>query len=140
MILQKRDTRRTQRPGFTLMEVMVVVAILVVLAGVSSIAVFRYLDASKIKRAKVDVRTIENACKMYRLDNGNFPNSLQDLISGSKPYLENGEEAILDPWGRPYVYDASGRQSGPNRVDVSTTDPDNNVIGNWQSTREGQGP
>jgi general secretion pathway protein G len=140
MMMKQRDSRRSDRLGFTLMEVLVVVAILVVLAGASSIAVFRYLDESKLNRAKVDVRTIENACKTYKLKYGDYPTSLDLLVSGPKPYLEGGQEAILDPWGRPYQYDPSGRNNGGQKPDISTVSPDGDTIGNWQSTREGQSP
>jgi hypothetical protein len=46
----------------------------------------------------------------------------------------------MDPWSHPYQYDPSGRNSGGQKPDVYTVDPDGNTIGNWQSTREGQGP
>ncbi len=140
MILKERASQRTRRPGFTLMEVMVVVAILVVLAGVSSIAIFSYLDKAKIKRAQVDVKTIGQQCQAYKLDHGDYPSDLQALVTGTKPYLEGGVEAITDPWGHPYQYDPNGRNSGGQKPDVWAIDPDGNQIGNWASTREGAGP
>jgi general secretion pathway protein G len=137
MILQQRVSRRTDRPGFTLMEVLVVVAILVVLAGVSSIAVFKYLDKAKSDRARVDVSTITEACKVYKISNGEYPPDLSSLVNGAKPYLENGMEAIMDPWGKQYQYDPSGRNNQGQKPDVYTIDPDGVTIGNWMSTRAG---
>jgi general secretion pathway protein G len=140
MILQQRASQRTRRPGFTLMEVMVVVAILVVLAGVSSIAVFSYLDKAKVKRARVDVETIAQACQMYKLDHGEYPPDLNSLITGTKPLLQDGARAITDPWGKQYQYDPNGRNSGGQKPDVYTVDTEGNTIGNWLGTNEGSTP
>jgi len=109
MILQKTDRKRTPRTAFTLMEVLVVVAILVVLAGIG-VAVFRYLDESKEKIAMMGAKNIEKAVEAYKLNNGDFPDNLQVLTqpeNGKAAYLEDKD--LLDPWGRPYQYDPSKR-------------------------------
>ena len=56
-----------------------------------------------------EIRTIEEACKMFRSDNGKFPNSLRQLLirnqsTGFGPYLKD-EQSIIDPWGKAYRYD-----------------------------------
>jgi general secretion pathway protein G len=104
MIVQRREHRRTERTAFTLMEVLVVVAILVILAGIG-VVVFRYLEDSKDNIAKLNIRNLEDAAKAYKLTHSNYPESLQILAepSDGKPaYIE--ESALLDPWGQPYQY------------------------------------
>jgi general secretion pathway protein G len=135
MLIRPIDSpRAARRAAFTLLEVLIVVAIIVVLAGVSSIYVFRYLEDAKEGAAKAGMKTIETACKAYEIKIGQLPNSLQDLLQppdGGKPYLENGTEGLNDPWGKPYSYDASGGHNGGQKPDVWTTTPDGRMIGNW---------
>ncbi len=132
VIRPPHPTRAARRTAFTLLEVLIVVAIIVVLAGVSSIYVFRYLEDAKEGRAKADVKTIEKAATSYELKIGQLPNSLQDLLQppdGGKPYLES--EATTDPWGKPYQYSPGGEHNGGQKPDVWTTTPDGRQIGNW---------
>jgi general secretion pathway protein G len=93
--------RGTRRAAFTLLEVLIVVAILVILASAASIALFRYLEDAKVGRAKNDMRVIEQAVKTYYLQNGEWPQQLT-LIA---PHLEAGQQSLLDPWHNPYTYD-----------------------------------
>src|SRR5712692_8182197 len=108
--MKRRDKHAVVRGGFTLMEVLVVVAIIVVLAGVAVPMYMRYLDDAKINRAKVDVKTIANTCETYKLQYGDLPASLEVLTQptpdGRPPYLEMS--SLLDPWNNPYVYNAQG--------------------------------
>ena len=83
---------------------------------------------------RADVKTIETACTAYKLRNGDYPQSLQVLVTpddgSSKPYLDSAE-AILDPWGKQYQYDAGGGRNNGQKPDVWTTTPDGRMIGNW---------
>jgi general secretion pathway protein G len=133
MIVRKVERRPSDRLGFTLMEVLVVVAILVVLAGTASIFFFRYLDDSKKSRAQADVQTLTRACQGYNLKFGNYPESLNQLITppdNGKPFLDSPEN-ILDPWNKQYSYDQNGARNGGNKPDIWTIDPDGREIGNW---------
>jgi general secretion pathway protein G len=92
--------KAARRAGFTLLEVLVVVAILVILAGVASISVFRYLEDAKVGAAKTSMQTLEQAVKKYYTENGEWPpnNNLQAVA----PYLDQGTQALVDPWGGQY--------------------------------------
>lgn len=93
-----RRRRAARRAGFTLLEVLVVVAILVILAGVASISVFKYLEKAKIGRAKADMETLVKAYKTYYTQNLRWPESPVEVTS----LLEQGQEALRDPWGNAY--------------------------------------
>ena len=134
MVLRPQHTAKAARSAFTLLEVLIVVAILVVLAGVSSMYVFKYLEDAKRDRARTDVRTITEACKAYQLKHGEFPPALTSLLQPpgeSMPYLENGMEAITDPWGKAYQYNVAGQNNGGLKPDIFTNAPDGTIIGNW---------
>src|SRR5262249_39233874 len=138
MIVRKIERRPSDRIGFTLMEVLVVVAILVVLAGTASIFVFRYLDDAKKQRAQSDLQTLTNSCVTYKMKYDEFPASLNSRANpprGGKPYL-NSPDNILDPWGKPYQYDPSGPNNGGLKPDIWTVTPDNEQVGNWMGARK----
>lgn len=128
--------RATRRSAFTLMEVLVVVAIIFILASVSTIVVFRYLDESREKIARAGVKTIETAVKAHKVTHGDYPESLDILIQpldGKPAALE--ESALIDPWQRPYVYDVSQRnpRTGVPLIYSGGAEPGNaeGFIKNW---------
>src|SRR5437764_14729331 len=103
MILKKQAQAAT-RAAFTLMEMLVVVAILVVLAGAAVPIYLNYLANARIDRAKVDVRNLSNAVEAYQARHGSPPASLQALTQadpniGEKATLE--PTALMDPWNQP---------------------------------------
>lgn len=114
----EQSSLRNQK-GFTLIEIMVVVVILGILAA---IVVPRFLEEpEKAKRTKAatDMRGIEQALGLFRLDNGFYPSTeqgLQALVTkpevGRIPsrYREGGylKKVPTDPWGTPYVYASPG--------------------------------
>lgn len=90
--------RLTRRAAFTLLEVLIVVAILVILGGAASVAYFRYLEDAKAGRAQNDMRVISDAYKKFYGENGNWPQQITDVA----PQLEQGAEGLKDPWGNMY--------------------------------------
>ena len=106
--------------GFTLIEVMVVVVILGILAAVVVPRVMDRPDQARITKVKSDVRALESALNLYRLDNFNYPTTEQGLIalvtmpSGTdapRNYRSGGyiDRLQQDPWGNDYQYLRPGR-------------------------------
>ncbi len=102
----EKTVARTNRPGFTLMEVLVVVAILVVVAGVGGIAYFGYLEKANEDAARLGIKNVETAVMAWKYDHGEFPQQLTDLtvpVEGRHAALD--ADKINDPWKRPYHYE-----------------------------------
>jgi general secretion pathway protein G len=107
----RREGRVLARAAFTLMEMLVVVAILVVLAGAGGMIYMRYLDDARKDTARTQCKTVlAQAAAAYQLKYGDFPASLETLTQptsdGGKPFLETS--ALVDPWGRAYQYAVPG--------------------------------
>ncbi|MGB3738706.1 MAG: type II secretion system major pseudopilin GspG [Pontixanthobacter sp.] len=105
--------------GLTLIEILVVLAIIAVMAYLIVPNVIGRPDQARVTVAQTDLRTISAALKMYRLDNGDYPATGQGLTalverptSAPEPmnYAPNGYLGQLpqDPWGRDYGYTADG--------------------------------
>jgi hypothetical protein len=96
------------------------------------------LDQEKESIARAQAMTIATACDVYHKNNGTQPASLEDLTknqpSGGKPLVQ--PDAIIDPWGKVFQYDASGPMNGGDKVDVWTTTPGGKKIGNWPSKKD----
>lgn len=106
--------QRTQS-GFTLIEILVVITILAILAGLLVPRVMDRPDQARVVAAKNDIRAIQSAINLYRLDNGVYPGTEQGLLalvqrpeSGNVPrnWKQGGylERMPKDPWGNDYQY------------------------------------
>ena len=115
MALRKRDDPRRRRrdPGFTLIEIMVVIVILGVLAALVVPRVMNRPDEARVVAAKQDVASIMQALKLYRLDNQRYPSTEQGLQAlvvrpTTEPPADNWKAYLdkvpSDPWGKPYQY------------------------------------
>ena len=101
-----RNVRVRSRAAFTLMEVMVAAAILVVLASVAGVAVFSYLETAKVDAARAGTKIIERAVVTYNLSSGSYPDTLEALlqpVAGKPALLE--EKDLFDPWRQPFIYE-----------------------------------
>lgn len=146
-------TRYSQHPatrrqrGFTLIEIMVVVVILGILASIIAPQIMGAPDQARITKAKQDIRAIEAALKLYRLDNYRYPTMEQGLMAlvekpTTPPVPENWkpggylDRLPVDPWGHVYKYRNPGKHG---EIDVYTLGRDNRpggkgvdaTIGNW---------
>jgi general secretion pathway protein G len=115
-IFQKERSR-----GFTLIEIMVVIVILGILAGLVLPRFMGRTEEAKKVKAKLQIENLEGALKLYKLDTGTYPTTEQGLealvqkpATGAVPsnwreggYLEKGKVPV-DPWNRPYVYVSPG--------------------------------
>ena len=133
--------------GFTLIEIMVVVVILGILAAVVVPRIMDNPDKARVTKAQQDIRAMESALDLYRLDNFNYPTTdqgLEALVSkpGSSPEPPNWKSGgylkklPTDPWGNPYVYLSPGQHG---EVDIYSLGKDGAPggegvsadIGNW---------
>jgi general secretion pathway protein G len=115
--------RKFQRKqlGFTLLELLVVLAILGLLIGLVAPAALRQLGSAKEKVAHQSIERLSGVLDIYKLDVGTYPTTeqgLQALITKpagvarwNGPYLK-GEKLPEDPWGRPYVYRNPSQRPG----------------------------
>jgi general secretion pathway protein G len=112
-------THRRDQRGFTLIEVMVVVVILGILAGIVVPKLLDRPEEARRTKAELQIKGIEDALALYKLDNGLFPSTEQGLIalvqkpdSGRIPikYREGGymKKIPSDPWGGNYIYLSPG--------------------------------
>jgi general secretion pathway protein G len=124
---------RTTRTAFTLLEVLVVVAIIVMLAGVGGYYLMARYEEAKVQRARIDVNTLSDAVETYRLNNGDFPASIDMLAqmqpNGGMPLIP--PDKVMDPWGQMYQIDPTGANNNGLKADVFTTTPQGIVIGNF---------
>lgn len=139
-------SRRAQS-GFTLIEIMVVVVILGILAAVVVPRIMDRPDDARITKAKQDIRVLESALNLYKLDNFVYPTTQQGIEAlATKPagepepknYKSGGyiKSAPKDPWGNPYQYLQPGVKG---EFDLFSLGADNRPggegaaadIGNW---------
>ena len=147
-ILEMFNKRNKLNYGYTLIEIMIVVAIIAMLAGLVLPRVMgRADDAAKVA-VKQDIATISSALKLYRLDNSRYPTTEQGLKAlvqkpteapVPKNWKEGGylEKLPKDPWGTEYQYITPGIHSD---ADIFTYGKDKEVggeginadVGNWE--------
>ena len=119
-----RKFHRRAEQGFTLLELLVVLAIMGMLAAIIAPQVIKYLGTSRTQTAKVQVQNIMQGLELFRVDVGRYPTQQEGLIAlvnptqsapnWNGPYLKK-ESALQDPWGNPYLYQIPGQHG---EVDV----------------------
>jgi len=133
--------------GFTLIEVMVVVVILGILAAVVVPRIMDRPDTARITKARQDIRVLEGALNLYKLDNHFYPSTEQGLDAlaaepSGDPEPRNWKQGgyidrlPVDPWGNPYQYLSPGAHG---TIDIYSLGADSQLggedvsadIGNW---------
>jgi len=114
-------TESRAEAGFTLVEIMVVVVILGLLATLVVQNVMGASDTAREKKAMSDVRTIADAVRMYRVNNGKLPDSLDVLATKNEKGRSEIEELPKDPWDHDYILHPGDR---PNEFEVISMGPD----------------
>jgi general secretion pathway protein G len=116
--------------GFTLVELLVVLAILGMLVAVATPQVLKYLGRAKIDTAQIEIKSLTTGVDLFLIDVGRYPTQQEGLLalvtnpggvaSWNGPYLK-ANSVPLDPWGHPYQYRMPGQHGD---YDVFTLGPD----------------
>jgi general secretion pathway protein G len=137
--------------GFTLIELMVVIVILGILAGLIVPRIMGRPDEARRAKARIQLESLETALKLYKLDNGNYPSTEQGLHALVEPptvgtplknwrqggYLEKGK-VPKDPWDNDFVYISPGAHGDYDLISRGADgEPDgegkNKDINSWES-------
>jgi general secretion pathway protein G len=110
----KTREERRKKAGFTLIEVLLVVAILGILAAVAVKNLGGRREMAMVGATRASIAAIAGAIDLYEVDTGRYPSSLQGLLTSdgapnwSGPYLKGGEIPV-DGWGRAFAYSLDGK-------------------------------
>ena len=118
-VLAVPSRESARQAGFTLIEIMVVVFILGLLITLVAPRILGRTDEARQTKAAADIKSIEQALSLYKLDNGSFPiteQGLQALVAPptngppARRWNADGylDKVPLDPWGQPYIFQSDG--------------------------------
>ncbi len=136
-----------ERKNFTLIEMVVVIVIIAILAGIATPLYFNHVKTARINAAKMQIEIFDQAVTTYRIDMKKMPDSLEDLVknpSGGKkwkgPYIKGGL-IPLDPWDNDYVFKKPGDHGDFDIISYGADgmpggEDENADIGNWNEKSE----
>ncbi len=126
----KRSNRK-DFSGFTLLELVVIIAIIGILASIGIPSYYTYLEKARVTRAIAEVRMLEMEIRIWEEDNGSLPETLEEIGRGD----------LLDPWGNPYQYlnfaTIKGQGVGKKRKDHNVV-PINDFFDLYSMGRDGK--
>lgn len=132
LLLKGLMTSRKNEKGFTLLEIMLVVGIIVIILGVAVARLGNTTGIAKDMRVRADVQAIDTQLKLYESMNGFFPTTeqgIQALVTqpstDPKPtrWYQLFKEMPKDPWGNDYIYLSPGKKN-PDSFDLYSAGPD----------------
>ena len=109
----EKSVMETMRAGFTLVELLVVVAILGILGAVAVGSVTGNIEKTRLTAAKTAVDNIKGVITTYNINYTRLPTSLNQLIEAKgdeEPLLDGGEGALMDPWDNEYKLEVHGKR------------------------------
>jgi general secretion pathway protein G len=116
--MKARRDREHRQEGYTLVELLVVLAILGLLVAIAAPRLIKYLGSAKYDTAKIQVEKLGGILDLYHLELGRYPSDQEGLRAlvqrpaqadkWNGPYLKN-RDSLIDPWGRPYLYRSPGQ-------------------------------
>lgn len=139
-------SKASGQAGYSLLELLVVLAILAMIFLIAGPRVIALFEGSKSKAAKIQIANISTALEIYRLSQGSYPTPEQGLAAlvNAPPGIANWEgpyltrqTGVVDPWGRAYLYRTPGQKGA---FDVWTLGADgkeggsaeNADVGSWE--------
>jgi general secretion pathway protein G len=134
--------------GFTLLEIMLVVAIIILLLGSAIFMMKPQLNVAKNARARADIQSLATPLMTYEASNGFLPSTEQGLAAlvtqptgDPRPHhwIQGMESLPTDPWGMPYYYEYPGKHH-PGSYDLYSAGPDHQPgtaddVGNWDDSK-----
>lgn len=110
---------RHRSSGFTMLEIMIVIAIIAAIGAGVGVAVFTQFKRAQVKIAKQRVKEVLQGVTTFMIDNNNCPKGMDELVA--QKYLSKG--AAKDPWGKDFTLKCPGQQD-PDSADISSAGPD----------------
>ena len=138
----RQNTRRSKASGFTLIEIMLVLAIIALLMGVGIYKLAGVTDKGKMTRVKSDINTLMTALRSYEIGAGSFPTTNQGLRAlvenpgNVRNWSASLDEPLYDPWQNEYGYRYPPTKNKGSKPDIFSRGPDGQEgtaddIGNW---------